>query len=136
MQYDWESRGQKLNKQWEKMFNLLKMYKLEFGHMGVTRKKVYHSEGIGKWVLHQQSAYRDGKIIDHRNEKLNKICFPWIKTSASSGKEIGLKGNMTTIGMRFLVCLVNTMTRDMIRWSSNSNGQAGRQNRCQPGEVC
>ena len=57
IQYDWESRGQKLNKQWEKMFNLLKMYKLEFGHMGVTQKEVYHGEGLGKWVPRQQSYY-------------------------------------------------------------------------------
>lgn len=62
IQFDWESGESKNNEQWDRMFQLLKKYKLEHGHCCMLQQEHYHGEPLGDWVSSQMGAYRENKI--------------------------------------------------------------------------
>jgi hypothetical protein len=78
-EYDWESRGTNLDKQWNDMFQLLRKYKLEYGNTRVPQKELYKAPNLGNWVTSQHALNRNNKIRDDRKHRLEDCGFEWIR---------------------------------------------------------
>ena len=61
---------------WEKKFTKLIEFKNEYGHCNVSQKWTKDLQ-LGKWVSHQRSFRRNGKISSERIQKLDQIGFRW-----------------------------------------------------------
>ena len=76
-----ESVQDKLYQAWWKKFDLLKVYKIEHGHINVPMRE--DSAALGSWIYNQRSYYklkRDGRespLTDDQEDALHKMGIVW-----------------------------------------------------------
>ena len=67
-------RQSKHDEQWNARFKELLRYKSKHGDCNVSTKQGQ----LGKWVNHQRSSYKDGKLSQDRIDRLSSIGFKWV----------------------------------------------------------
>ena len=76
----WDAKGEK----WALKFSLLVKFKEREGHCRVPSKHVEDGENLGYWLSTQKDAYRRGKLLPDRYEKLKAL---GVKFDSISRKE-------------------------------------------------
>jgi hypothetical protein len=79
LKFDWETKAEKDERKWNKMFALLQQFIEEHGH---TRVPCNHTAGglqLGQWVTSQQKLHRKAKIRDDRRRQLKSVGFLWAR---------------------------------------------------------
>lgn len=72
----WQSRQERDESMWQEMFQRLLQFKHEFDHVLVPQK--YEEDPkLGEWVSRQRVFYKDGRLLDHRKQKLESVGFAW-----------------------------------------------------------
>jgi hypothetical protein len=70
----WEHPGfERHERQWLEMFCELEQYKLVEGHVRVP----VNTSSLGRWVSKQRTLYHDGRLLEHRQAKLESTGFIW-----------------------------------------------------------
>jgi hypothetical protein len=65
-----------LDAAWEEKFSELKVFKDIKGHCKVPKRWTENPQ-LGRWVINQRSARREGKLSDERIQRLSEIGFVW-----------------------------------------------------------
>jgi hypothetical protein len=60
-------------RQWKKMYTELERYKRREGHVRIP----VNTSSLGQWVKTQRKLYDDGRLLEHREAKLESIGFIW-----------------------------------------------------------
>ena len=61
---------------WEMMFMKLEQFKQEFGHCRVPNQWA-RDKSLALWVMRQKKMYHQGKILEYRKQRLDKLGFTW-----------------------------------------------------------
>jgi superfamily II DNA or RNA helicase len=74
-----------LDAAWEEKFSELKVFKDIKGHCKVPKRWTENPQ-LGRWVINQRSARREGKLSEERIQRLEQLGFVWdMKNGESSG---------------------------------------------------
>lgn len=74
--FDWETRGEKFERQWDDMFGRLVAYRRE--HLDCCVPCPYkEDERLGNWVRRQRQKKGEGLLRKDREDKLTSIGFRW-----------------------------------------------------------
>ena len=76
--FNWESKSDQEERQWEEMLDLLIVYKDMLGDSCVTQKETFRGLPLGAWVYTQRRRYRENKLKPCRQEKMESIGFQWV----------------------------------------------------------
>ncbi|KAL7488747.1 hypothetical protein ACHAW6_016116, partial [Cyclotella cf. meneghiniana] len=64
-------------KKWDLYFEALKQYKESEGTCGVPKRCTWKGLRLGRWVCEQRIAHNQGKLIQERYDRLEKMEFNW-----------------------------------------------------------
>lgn len=102
-------RGSYLEDLWDKSYGELRVYKSHFGHCNIPI--AYKANpSLGAWAFSQRMAYKRGKLLEERIEKLNKLGFDF-KEKPSSGMS-GTKPDLSVISLKNLPPHIKPLLRD------------------------
>jgi len=74
--FDWETLNEKQERQWQENFAKLKVYKLKYGDSHVPQGWK-DDPSLANWVGCQRKKQGKGKLLKHREARLNFINFRW-----------------------------------------------------------
>jgi hypothetical protein len=83
---DWESNTARFERQWNDMFDRLKIFRKQHGHTRVPQKYAENPQ-LGTWITNQQGAYRNRKLSSERETRLESIGFEWLRDERLVWKE-------------------------------------------------
>ena len=58
---------------WESRFNLVKQYYEEHGNINISQKEVIQGVWLGKWIVSQKKAMKEGKLTHEQKEMLKTL---------------------------------------------------------------
>ena len=71
---------------WDERLDQLKVYKEEHKHCNVPTKDKANPQ-LGKWVSHQRTKYKKGKLSTEQIKSLNGIGFKWVSRVYKQAQE-------------------------------------------------
>jgi len=79
-----EPKQSKQSIKWEKMFNLLCVYRDREGNANAPTAHKEGGENLGAWLSRQLFLYRNGKLDEYRCQKLESVGMVWEPSKSSS----------------------------------------------------
>jgi hypothetical protein len=86
----------KFEKQWNNMFEQLKLYKLEHDHCKI-QFKYKENPSLGIWIQRQKKLFKNGTIRKDRKEKLQSIGFVWRTDPSDKNKRTASDKNSSNV---------------------------------------
>jgi hypothetical protein len=90
--FDWRTRQEREEFDWNEKFKRLKEYRQIYGHCKVPQSSVDDEltpwvEELGSWVSAQRHNYKKGKLSSDHNSKLESLQFEWVLQQSSKNRD-------------------------------------------------